>query len=289
MTSSLMMKSFLIRLSSSWLIFGCLLLNSCTHYYYAPEEGNLLALNEQGDLKASASVGTAFSDYGTNNSYGFQAGYSPWKGVAIQGSFFHINHIYQNALLGNLSIASGAIGTYYSKEFVNANQDAPEKSSKQGLLFDAYLGFGMGDAYNNYLSGGKSNFIFNKVYLQGGIHWQAKWVGLSFIARIVRLDYDRAILTGNIINGEWSSINRIIDNNPYTLVETSSRFHVGNKHFKVYLSQSTVYPQFVDYEVDYLIRSLSIGAVLDIDSLFAKKSSKKKKKLSKKKKSSRRK
>ena len=69
------MKSFLTLLSN-WAFLGFFLCSSCTHYYYAPEDGNLLALNEKGDLRATAATGFALSDYGSGI-YSFQAGYSP--------------------------------------------------------------------------------------------------------------------------------------------------------------------------------------------------------------------
>ena len=178
--------------------------------------------------------------------------------------------------IGNLFIASGAIGIYHFIEFEKANNNTSENFSKQGLLLDCYLGYGYGEVNNYYNGGGQSNFIFNKTYLQLGFHWQGKVIGVDLVARIVRLDYDRGKLSGNISDSQWFVIDRLNENNPYFLLESSSRFHVGNKKLKLFFSQTTVFPQFYDYTIDYLYKSFHLGILVDVDSFFEKKSSSKK-------------
>jgi len=274
------MKSFLTLLNN-YLVFGCLVCSSCTHYYYAPEEGNLLALNEKGDLRVSASLGVAPSD-SRNTFIAFQAGYSPSKNIAFQFSYSRLNNFYNNEKIGKIYIASGAIGFYHFKEFERLNEETPDNFSKQGLLFDAYLGYGIGEVHNYYFGGGRSNFIFSKTYFQGGFHWQGKIIGIDIVGRIVRLDYNKGILSGNIDNSHWFAIDRLSENNPYFLFESSSRLHFGNKYVKFFFSQTMVFPQFYSSNIDYLVKSFHIGALVDIDSFFEKKSSSKKKPSSKK-------
>ena len=275
------MKSFLTLLSN-WVIIGCFLCCSCTHYYYAPEDGNLLALNEKGDLRASASVGIGLSEY-ESGIYSFQAGYSPANKFGIQAQYFRLKSYANREVLGKIYIASAAAGFYHFIDFENANKSASPKHNKQGILFDAYLGGGIGQVHNYYFGGGESNFTFNKTYLQGGFHWQGKYVGISVTGRLVRLDYDKGVLSGNIEDWEWDTIDRITNFNPYTFLETSSRFHVGSKHLKFFVSHATVFPDFYDSNVEFLHESFQIGIFADIDSFFDKKSKSKKKKYSSKK------
>ena len=269
------MKNFLIH-SNSWIfILACLVCSSCTHYYYAPEDGNLLALNEKGDLKASAAIGGTPSDT-RNSMFSFQAGYSPLKNFAIQASYSDLNNFYERKRIGSIYMVSGAVGMYYFEDFKRLNESTPDHLSRQGILFDVYVGYGVGEVYNSYFGGGRSNFYFNKTYVQGGIHWQGKLIGISFATRFVSVDFDRGILSGNIDTPQWNAIELIQSNNPFFMVETSSRIHIGTKKIKFFFSQATVFPQLFDYRIDYLFKSFQIGLMADFDAIFEKKPTSKK-------------
>jgi len=175
----------LIKLSL-YLFVSVLFFASCgsaSHHFYATDEGNLLALREEKDIKVSAGYTPHVNSLPGNN-ISAQVGYSPIKHLGIQSSFFRI----RNSFTGAEDIAknvyqynfSGAVGGYFFKpakaievfsdeeEGLTSFESSPEG---KGLLFDGYVGYSRG-AVNNFYFGetGKIELDFQKFYVQGGFH-----------------------------------------------------------------------------------------------------------------------
>lgn len=265
-------------LSISFLFLFC----SCSHYYYAPDEGYLLSLGEKGDIKISAATGSAGESNGDlekDNTSSFQAGYSPIKNLGIQGSIFSLKRVGESddgvKPRGHGFIASGAIGGYFfiinERQKLLQEEFADPLKMRKGVLLDLYAGYGQGKAHNYYANGSNSHFDFQKSFIQGGIHWQGKMTGISYVFKVVRLDYQTGIVNKEIEQEDLVAIQGISQNNPFSLIEHSFRFHVGLKKIRFFLSTTLIpYSKEVD-KLDYIGSSGHIGLILELDEIFRKK------------------
>jgi len=172
----------------------CYLLNfsACSHHYYAPNEAMMLQLDKKNDLKVAASVGNAENDY-----YNLQAGYSPFKHVAVAGNFFKVqageNMNFPQKTHG--FAAEGAIGTYYLFE-LNPTKErqflgSTIRSKKRTILFDLYTGYSTGKVNTYYEKGGQARLYFQKNYIQAGIHFKAKIISFSYAFKREKLRYSQ--------------------------------------------------------------------------------------------------
>jgi len=270
------------------LILLSFLLCSCNHYYYLPNDGQMLMLQEEGDIKTSVGI--------SDKIFVVQAGYSPIKHLAVTGTFFnHNNTNFSNSSFisttaitptpssigdsrRNGFLASGSVGTYY---FLNANK--PPRTSKlfkdellrtKGWLFDLHAGYASGKINNEYSSSGNSKFTFQKYFIQPGIHWQAKSLSISYVLKYSHLNFFKGTAFGNILEPDLQDIFLIEDQNPYNLIEPTFRFQYGTK-FLIFYASLTGVSILNDKNLTYKFSQSSLGVTIDIDEFLKPKLSKK--------------
>lgn len=257
---------------------------SCNHYYYAPEEGHLLTLSEKGDAKISVGGNSTNEDgndsKGTN--FTLQAGYSPINHLGIQGSYFSLKRkgvsSFEELGSGNGFIASGAIGTYLfiennfqrKRKKVVKTYVEPHLKMKKGFLLDLYGGYSLGKVHNYYSKTTDSHLSFRKIYLQGGLHINGKVMGLSYTLKGVRLDYEKAVLNGDMEESEILNIQDITKANPFFLIENSLRFHLGIRQFRFFMTVNFMNDSYDEDSLDFLDSTFDAGIILELDEIFTK-------------------
>jgi hypothetical protein len=274
---------------SLYLFVSVLFFASCgsaSHHFYATDEGNLLALQEEKDLKASGGYTPHLNSLPGNN-ISAQVGYSPIKHLGIQGSFFRI----RNSFSGVEDIAknvyqynfSGAVGGYFfksakAKEVFDDNENGlvsvKSPTDGKGLLFDGYLGYSRG-AVNNYYFGetGRIELDFEKVYVQGGFHIFLDKVGASFTLRGTQLNYlDSSRATGKLTASQLRKVEVIEENNPFFFLESALKISIGKPTAPIrgYLTLAGVY-DFGDVFLEVQPSTMQFGVTADIDYFFSKK------------------
>jgi len=198
----------------SLLLVGTLFCTSCNNYLYTAPEANLLMLSEEGDLKASAGLGfTTVQEANIN----VQAAYSPIEHLGVAMNYFQIGGLSDPRNGGGdgdtgISSVTGevAIG-YYLKKEINTIKDrgtAMESSVQNQLVFDAYAGYGFGNVRRAF-NVGDLNFNSQHYFLQGGAHYQSKFLTLSYALRGVLLDYTKGIVNGNLSETDLAKANSL--------------------------------------------------------------------------------
>ncbi len=276
-----------------YLFVSVLFFSSCgsaSHHFYATDEGNLLALREEKDLKVSAGYTPHINSLPGNN-LNAQVGYSPFKNLGIHGSYFRIRNSFTGAEDIDKNVYqynfSGAIGGYYfipakAKEVFDGEELTSYKSPPEGkgLLFDAYLGFSQGSVNNFYFGEtGKIELDFQKVYVQGGFHIFLDKVGASFTLRGAQLSYlDSSTATGKLTASQLRKVEIIEENNPFFFLESALKISVGKPASPIrgYLTLAGVY-DFGDVFLEVQPSTMQFGVTADIDYFFSKKKSKKRK------------
>ncbi len=251
--------------------------NSCANYYYAPNDSNLLAISEPGELKVSGAISPVINDKAIDNAriYSLQAGYSPLKHLVLNANYFNAkmarspeaNNL--NYLSGSGSIFEGALGGYIK---INKLKDKQTSLLSREVFLDAYIGSGRGTVTNYFTSGGQSVLSFRKNYIQFGVH--TKWkidkiqLGSSIGLRAIQLDFDKISYNGIMTNAALNDISYLQTNEPFSLFEASYRFHMGLRQFSLFFSGTIVRSKL---EFDYISSIAQVGAVVNIDEFFNKK------------------
>ena len=269
-------------------LLGIFLLgNGCSHYYYVPNDNNLLALTEKGDIKVAG--GGSFS--GEFRNYALQAGYSPIKHVGLKGQFFRVSDrngsldnrggtVYRNAYYGNGFAAEGSVGGYligrdWGREAKQERYLMPLRSS-----FDMYLGYGRGQINNSYANynistaedviTGDTELKLNKYFLQAGAHLSLYSLSLHLGFRSSVLDYSKGVINGNIGEDNELDIYKIRSLDPIFTYETSFRFQVGIRHARLFFSGTAA--RYSEELNDLFKQSIfQVGGVLELDEIFKKK------------------
>lgn len=279
---------------SLYLFVSVLFFASCgsaSHHFYATDEGNLLALREEKDLKVSAGYTPHINSLPGNN-LNVQVGYSPIKHLGVHGSYFRIRNSFTGAEDLDKNVYqynfSGTVGGYYfkpakAKEVFDDDELTSYESpiEGKGLLFDGYLGYSRG-AVNNFYFGetGKIELDFQKFYLQGGFHIFLDKVGASFTLRGTQLNYlDSSTATGKLSASQLRKVEIIEDNNPFFFLESALKISVGKPTAPIrgYLTLAGVY-DFGDVFLEVQPSTMQFGVTADIDYLFSKKEKKSSKK-----------
>ena len=255
------------------LLLLLLLLSSCGHYYYAPDEANALKLQEQHDLKFSISGNSTNGNYELRHS-NIQMGYSPIKHVGVFGSHFKMSgkEPIQNPIRGGKGhLNSFGLGGYYfleSSSFLDRIVKYDDEIGlNSGFLFDLYGGYGKGHVNNYYVEGGFSDVDLQKYFLQGGVHWQGKAMGLSYIFKFGQLNYFNGLLEGQIPIEDFNSLNNINEIRAFPFRETSLKFYMGIKYARVYLNVSTLTNEF-DNSFNHRTSVGSFGVIMEIDEIY---------------------
>ena len=286
-----MIKSIQMKLikTSLYLFVSVLFFASCgsaSHHFYATDEGNILALREEKDLKASGGYTPHLNSLPGNN-INAQVGYSPIKHLGIQSSFFRI----RNSFKGVEDIAknvyqynfSGAVGGYYfksakAKEIFGDDEDGltsfESATEGKGLLFDGYIGYSRGAVDNFYFGEtGKVELDFQKFYVQGGFHIFLDKVGASFTLRGGQLNYlDSSKANGKLSASQLRKVEIIEENNPFLFLESALKISVGKPTapIRAYLTLAGVY-DFGDVFLEIQPSTMQFGVTADIGYLFSEK------------------
>lgn len=281
------MKDMQIHLSNIiiGLLLGSLFLASCgsaSHHYYATDEGHLMALRNEKDLKVSAGYTPHLNSLPGNN-MSAQVGYSPIKHLGIQSNFFRLRNsfdgiedIQQNVYQYNYG---GAVGTYFfkpSKMYEDDDSDDGGKryipSKGKGLLFDAYVGYNRGQIKNFFFGEtGKVRLDFQKLYLQGGVHIFLDKVGASFSLKYSQLSYVDGIASGRLTPAQFNKVEIIEEFNPFNFLESTLKISIGKPlaPIRAYVTIAGVY-DFGDVFLEIQPSTMQFGVSADINYLFKK-------------------
>jgi len=250
-----------------------LLFSSCSHYYYAPDEANMLKLNDQHDLKFSVSGNSTNGNYNLKHTNA-QVGYSPIKHIGVFASHFKMSgdEPEQNPVRGGKGhLNNVGFGGYYfldSESILNRLVNYDDKIGvRSGFLFDVYAGYGKGHVYNYYPEGGRSDLDIQKYFIQGGVHWQGKALGLSYVMKFGRINYFNGLIVGQLNDSEINSLRNINEIREFPFRETSLKFYMGVKYGRVYLNISKIDDEF-DNLFSHRTSVGSFGIILDIDDIY---------------------
>jgi len=153
-----------------FIVLCILFFSSCSHYYYAPDEANVLKLSEEKDLKISVSGNHDNENDETHElkHLNLQVGYSPIKHLGIFTNHFRIwgkdNASFYG---GNGHLTNLAVGGYY---FIKTKSGLDkvlkyDYGVTSGFLFDVYAGYGRGKIHQYYKQGGNADLFLRKYFL----------------------------------------------------------------------------------------------------------------------------
>ena len=252
-----------------FLLFIILMLSSCSHNYYAPNEGNVLKLSEAEDLKISVSGNkNGKIPFGGDIKHSnLQLGYSPIKHLGLFISHFELDEI-DNRRVGNGHYTNLAVGTYYFKK----KKKRPNKMIKDnrvipGFLFDAYGGYGRGKVFNYYDEGGYSELYLRKYSLQGGLHWNGKIMEISAIYKLGILQYFKGSINLPISDRHLIQLLNIREDQIFPFSQVSLHGYLGLKNIRFYCDLSIVPSDFND-KFNYIDNLLSFGVVMELDEVI---------------------
>ena len=246
-----------------------ILTTSCSHKYYAPNDGEFLVLTKRNDLHLSQSFSA-----GRLVSTSTQLGYSPIKYLGLSGSFFQmkgkLKRVYDNPLKrkGDGKIWNTAIGAYYP--FIFDSKIPLGQSHQSGILVDIYFGYGKGEVNNYYEVGGSSHFKFDKKYTQLGIYFISGRINIGYQLRIGRLNYSEGKIYGQANRLAQEGFNRLRQQNDFKLIENSLQFSYGTKHFRVYIASTGITNNKNLNKLGVKKTNTTIGFILELDEFFRK-------------------
>lgn len=272
-----LIKGIKAMLFSTFILLLCFSLTSCNHYYYAPNEGANLVLQEKNDAKISFGTGGSGANSNGDN-YSLIAGYSPINHLGIQSSYFKLNVDDTNSgAAGNGEIWSLAIGGYY---FIDREDIAIEDeyrhdqlSMRRAIIFDLYGGLERGNVTNHYDARSESFFTFEKRFIQLGGHFQGQRYGADIAFKGGRLDYKTARITGPVDDPNLREIESVLENDSYAFLETSMRIHFGFRQGRLFVNWTRLRsPRPTN--VRFINGMTQVGFILEIDELFREKHTK---------------
>ncbi len=246
-----------------------MMLSSCSHYYYAPNEGLTAGLSEKNDLILGAGTGGGSQDGESNM---VLVGYSPIKHLGLQSSFFKLkadgsqNQVPQT---GDGYIFNGAVGGYY---FFPLNKDPARRkrnftnAMQPGILIDLYGGYAKGIVNNDY-GMSTSKFDFNKTFGQIGLHWRTQLFEINYTLKAGVLDFNTVVATGNLEEENLREIESVIKYDTYNFRESTLKVQVGIKYARVFLSRTQLFTPNLD-EVRFINNTFHMGVTIEIDEIF---------------------
>ena len=288
------MYDILTRLNNvrrAWiaLVWWCgiiVFLSSCgsaNHNFYATDEGNLLALRKEKDLRASAGY-TPHGNSWPGSNINAQVGYSPKNHLGVQASYFRNrdafqddSEIQQNVFQYNFS---GAVGLYHFKpvRFVGIQKLGDEDKEGgfvegRGLLFDGYLGYSRGRVKNYFVERSAGSILdFQKIYLQGGVHFFLDRVGASIFLRYARMDYVGGEAFGKLSITQHRGLDIIEKSNPFNFLESALKISVGKPTSPLhgYITFAGIY-DFGDAFLELQPSTVQLGISADLNYFLSKK------------------
>lgn len=245
---------------------------SCSHQYYSPTDCHNVQLDEKGDLNISGGIGEI--ERGARN-HNVQIGYSPIKHLGLAVNYSGVRgtkklipnqNINQNPIVSQNVTENGfvkvkktnnrafeaAIGGYWP--IVRNGKTVPHNGkniTKPDLLFDLYLGTGLGEISNVFENFPDSldtyNFTLNyrKTYLQGGVYWSnmnmsikqdSLKVRIGLLLKLGILNFNSGIVNGNVATGTIKDLELLESNNPFRFIESTLYIGMGIKKVEVFVN-----------------------------------------------------
>lgn len=251
--------------------------SSCNHYYYAPNEGANLVLQEKNDAKVSFGTGGGGANSSGDN-YSLVAGYSPLNHLGVQSSYFRLNvDETSSGAAGKGEIWSLAIGGYYfiDREDISIEDEFrhDQLSMRRSIILDIYGGLERGNVTNHYDFRSESFFTFEKRFLQLGGHFQGQRYGADIVFKGGTLDYKTARITGPVDDSNLREIETVLENDTYPFLETSMRVHFGFRQGRLFFNWTRLRsPRPAN--VNFINGMTQVGFIIEIDELFREKHTK---------------
>ena len=244
-------------------MFLCLLA-SCTRAYYVADDGNLLMLQEKGDLKLAGGFG--FSELKA------QVGISPIKHLAISGYYFSSdrNKLASGTNVFKIRRYSGNIGCYYFLPSKVDKKNLLKSDRERGFLFDIYAGYSQGEIDNFYATNGSSHLAYQKYYIQPGIHAQGATLSISYNMKIGRLNYFKGVGLRDVPAEHILQLQDLEERNPFNLLEHSIKIQAGVRSFTFFANVS-ISDILEEYNFTQVNSQISVGVILDVDEFYKKK------------------
>ena len=262
----------------TFFILVCFLLfniSSIGQNYYVPNDANLVALNQRNDFHFSGTI-NPFSD--SKKIQNLQLGYSPLNHIGISSSYFNSNHLneiqsisYQtkseiyDIALGGYIFHPMVVSTDSEKEIKGKGQNI---LSRQGVVFDLYVGHAQGDIRNFYGGLGSNHFRIQKDYIQFGAHARFKFIEIHLATRIGRLSFSEGIVQGRQNHSILNALEIFDIDNDFTIIEHTFRVHAGIKYGQIIISVSRVNSSNQLYRLGVINNASSIGVNINIDEFF---------------------
>ncbi len=238
---------------------------SCHHYYYASNQVNLMGIEKQGEIRASAGFANRKQNNREQNNYSLQAGGSPIKHLGIQVSYFNLQNIGLNSdgdyAWGKGFQAEGGIGGYFAQPF-----GKEEKNWR--VISDLYIGMALGRVHNFYPNFSSSTLHFRKPYIQPGIHLRrGDGFQVSLGGKFMQLNFTKANTFSQLPSFEMERIQNMQNQNPFPFLELGFRTEYGIKYGRLFTEFVAPAP-LRESDLEIIDNTFHIGLVLDIHNFF---------------------
>ena len=211
-------------------------LNSCNHYYYAPNAHNVPLFQEKNEARITIARSGGDEFVGTE----FQSAYSITKNIGVMFNGFFV-------LPGN----DGGLGSNEMGEFFNPIYSSNTTNAAWGkghlfefgvgyfkalnkyFVFETYGGFGWGKATNQYDRSSTSTVNFRRHFIQPSIGFTTEWFDIAFSTRFCGLQYNN--IDYNIKIDSYDKVDlEYIENNRFSvLFEPAITLRGGWRYIKI--------------------------------------------------------
>ncbi len=254
------------------------LLSSCNrNFYYAPNPANTLGLSEAGDVKISG--GTAKQN--ERRVFNLQGGISPLKHLGIYGNYQKIQsnvQVNEYSLFGTThtevtdnygeqwDVGIGGYKELYTKK-ISKEADTPYLNSS-GLFLDGYLSYGQGNISNLYYNGSTSKMSFKRYQLQLGTQLKLNIASIKYSLLLGSLDYEKALLTGEIGTSDMNNINLLIERDPYFYRGYNLNLELGFRMLRYYFSITHHNLPDINEQVPIHSSMFQAGLIFELDEFY---------------------
>jgi hypothetical protein len=203
------------------LLFGAVLLSSCTHYYYVPNTQNVPLFREKNEYRISAFYGG-----GDESSCG-----------EIQTAYSATEHL---GLMANFMLARGGSSTDadYAKGYCLEGAAGYFKPFGNQQVFEIYGGLGGGSQNHKYYSYNNqyestADLSFLKVFIQPSFGMTFNAFDVAFSTRMTSMSFTN--INNNINDSYEHEILQSIQNKSHFFIEPAITLRVGWKNVKFQL------------------------------------------------------